>query len=135
MTAAPPPTPEVAAVFAAASPEAREGLLALRSLIFTVASQTPSVGPLTEALRWGQPAYLTLESGSGCSLRIGPAPQGFGLFVHCQTSLIEDFRAGPGAAFHTSGTRAVLFQSADEVDQGAIAPLISRALTWHKRAR
>jgi Domain of unknown function (DU1801) len=131
----PAPSPEVAAVFAAASPGARMGLMALRDLIFTVAGETPGVGPLAEGLRWGQPAYLTLATGSGCSLRIGPTPQDFALFVHCQTTLIEDFRSGPGARFRTSGTRAVLFQNADEIDPAALAPLISRALTWHKRAR
>jgi hypothetical protein len=134
MTSSPPPPPEVAAVIAATSPDTRPGLLALRDLIFTVAGETPGVGPVTEALRWGQPAYLTLATGSGCSLRIGTTPTGFGLFVHCRTSLIQDFLAGPGAGFRTEGSRAVLFEKGEAVDHPALTLLIARALTWHRRS-
>jgi hypothetical protein len=135
MTMAPAPKPEVAVVFAAASPGARRGLLALRELIFTVADETPGVGPLTEALRWGQPAYLTLATGSGCSLRTGVTPTGFALFVHCRTTLIGDFLAGPGAGFRTEGSRAVLFDTADQIGHPALRLLVARALTWHRRGQ
>lgn len=131
----PPSSPEVTAVFAAASPRAREGMLDLRQMIFATADATPGVGPLTEALRWGQPAYLTLATGSGSSLRIGPFGPGFALFVHCQTSLIADFLSGPGAGFRTSGQRAVVFGDLDSLDPGPISGLIQNALTWHLRGR
>jgi hypothetical protein len=125
--------PMVRAAFDAAPPAARPGMLALRHLIFTVAGATRGIGPLTEALRWGQPAYLTLATRSGCSLRIGPTSTGFGLFVHCRTTLIKDFLAGPGADFRTEGSRAVLFNDGEGVDHPALNFLIARALTRHQR--
>ncbi|MCU0829336.1 MAG: DUF1801 domain-containing protein [Tabrizicola sp.] len=131
----PPMSSEVAAQFAATSPSAREGMLALRQMVFATAAGTPGVGPLTEALRWGQPAYLTQETGAGSSLRIGPFGPGFALFVHCQTSLIADFLSGPGAGFRTSGSRAVVFDSIGDLDPGPISGLIRTALTWHLRGR
>jgi hypothetical protein len=56
---------KVAAVFKAYPPAVRTRLLALRELVFDVAATTPEVGRLTETLKWGQPSYLTAESGSG----------------------------------------------------------------------
>jgi hypothetical protein len=34
-------------------------------MIFDVARQTKGVGKLQETLKWGEPAYVTAESGSG----------------------------------------------------------------------
>ena len=45
-------------------------LMRLRELIFDVAKKTKGVGALEEALRWGQPSYLTSETGSGSTIRI-----------------------------------------------------------------
>jgi hypothetical protein len=124
--------PEVRAAFDSALPAARQGMLALRSMIFRRAAELPQVGRVDEVLRWGQPAYVTPDTGAGCSLRIGPLKHGgFGLFVHCRTDLIETFRAGPGAAMRTEGTRAVLFESAEDVAEEPLSFLIGRALTYH----
>ncbi len=125
-------TSKVRAAFDAAPPAARRGMLVLRAMILDQAAELPQVGRIEEALRWGQPAYLTPETGAGCSLRIGPIRDGgFGLFVHCRTSLIEEFRAGPGAALRTEGTRAVLFRTVEDILVGPVGMLIAGALTWH----
>jgi hypothetical protein len=101
-------------------------------MILDEAARLPQVGRIEEALRWGQPAYLTPDTGAGCSLRIGPVKDGgFGLFVHCRTTLIEEFRAGPGGACRTEGTRAVLFRTAADIAEGPVGMLIAGALTWH----
>lgn len=131
----PPMPPEVRAAFDACPSPARPGLERLRALIFRVASGTPGVGRLEEGLRWGQPAYLTPETKSGSTIRLGMAKSGdVALFVHCQTRLIEEFRtvAPPGTRFE--GTRAVLFADDSEIDEPALALLIRRALTWHLEA-
>ncbi|HEV8332542.1 MAG TPA: hypothetical protein VGQ22_14040 [Steroidobacteraceae bacterium] len=60
----------VAGVFAGYPPQLRPRLLALRHLIFEVARQTDGVGKLQETLKWGEPAYVTAESGSGSTIRI-----------------------------------------------------------------
>lgn len=120
----------VRAAFDAAPAGARRGLLHLRGLIFAVA-ETTSAGPVTEALRWGQPAYLAPH---GSTLRLGtPATGGFALYAHCRTSLIADFRDMTGGRFETEGNRAVLFAQDADIDDDALAPLIARALTWHRR--
>ena len=94
----------------------------------------PDIGALTEALRWGQPAYLTLASGAGSTLRVGlPKSGGFALFAHCQTSLIADFKALAGAECRVEGNRAVLFRTAGDLRPDLLGLLIRRALRWHWR--
>lgn len=100
MTGDPPMMPDVRAVFDACPAPARAGLMVLCRMILARANDLPVIGRVVEGLRWGQPAYLTPDIGAGCSLRIGPVPgAGFGLFVHCQTGLIDvPGRAGGGLA-------------------------------------
>ena len=124
----------VRAVFDTFAPPARAGLLRLRALILAQAAALPMVGPIEETLRWGQPAYLTTQTKSGSTLRLGvPKAGGFALYVHCQTSLIADFRMVAAGAFRFEGQRAVLFDHADEVQPDLLALLVRRALCWHVR--
>ena len=128
----PPMSPQIKAAFDAFPPQARPGLDMLRALIFARAAEFPIIGRVTEGLRWGQPAYLTPDTGAACSLRIGMAPGGdVALFVHCKTGLIQSFAAGPGAALRIQGTRAVLFKTATDIPAPAILLLIGQALTYH----
>jgi hypothetical protein len=121
----------VAAAFEALPPAPRDGLLALRSLVFEMADELPQIGRLKEALRWGQPAYLT-ERKSGTTLRLGVPKSGqFALFVHCQTSLIGDYITMFPGQDRIEGTRAILFDSADQIDPRRHGWLIRRALTYH----
>ena len=123
---------EVQALFKTWPAPMQSGLTHLRRLILTEAAHLPAIGPVTEALRWGQPAYLTLQTGAACSLRIGPAKgHDFALFVHCRTDLIESFAAGPGHGMRFQGTRAVLFATQVEINEDALPHLIRRALTYH----
>ncbi len=45
-------------------------LLFLRELIYDTAARIEGVGPLEEALKWGQPSFLTSESKSGSLIRV-----------------------------------------------------------------
>jgi Domain of unknown function (DU1801) len=129
-----PMDPTVGAEFDAAPTPARLGMLALRSLILSVAEGLPQVGPVTEALRWGEPAYLTPVSRSGSTIRIGaPKAGGFALYCNCRTSLIADFRNLMGSAYRYEGNRAVLFETVDDIHPEKLGLLISHALTWHQR--
>ena len=121
----------VAAAFDALAPDAREGLLALRSLILDIADELPQAGRVEEALRWGQPSYLTPVSRSGTTLRLGvPKSAKFALFVHCQTSLIADYVTLFPDQDRIEGTRAVLFEDANQIDKFRHGVLIRRALTY-----
>src|SRR5262245_40711930 len=61
---------DVQSVFKAYPPALRAKLMALREILFDTAAMTEGVGPLTETLKWGQPSYLTEETGSGTTVRI-----------------------------------------------------------------
>ncbi|MEM7319918.1 MAG: DUF1801 domain-containing protein [Pseudomonadota bacterium] len=122
-------TPEVEAAFAAFPSMSRPGLLRLRELVFDTAAGLPAANPLEEALRWGQPAYLAPK---GSTVRLGvPKTANFGLFVHCQSRLIPDFTSAFPREDQIEGTRAVLFDDADQIDETRHGWLIARALTYH----
>jgi len=52
----PPTDAAVAAVIGTYPEDVQARILAIRALIFRTAEQIPAIGPLTEALRWGQPS-------------------------------------------------------------------------------
>lgn len=116
-------------------PAARTRLLAVRELIFDTAASTDDVGRVHEALRWGQPAYLTPQTKSGSTLRLGiPAPGMIALYTHCQTTLIDDFHEQfPEIAIEPK--RAVLLKDDEQLPEFAVVNLIRSALTYHLRKR
>ena len=136
MSPSPALDPGVAEAFAAAPPALRPRLLALRDLIFETAAATEGVGPLTETLKWGEPAYLTEASRSGTTLRIGwkPAqPTQYGLYVHCQTNLVDSFRSLFPDELRFQGNRAILFDRAEDLPREPLALCIAMALTYHRK--
>lgn len=126
--------PNVERAFAVFPLEAREGLLQLRALIFDVAARTEGVGPLEETLKWGQPSYLTRETKSGTTIRLGcPKEGGVALYVHCQTSVVADFQALFPDDFHYEGNRAIHVAKAEDLPIEEIELFITSALTYHCR--
>ena len=129
---------EVGAVFAAAPPRVRRRLLELRSLIRATAQETEGVGPLEESLRWGQPAYLTSQTGSGTTVRLGwkpSMPDQISVLVHCQTSLVSELRPTLSPALRFDGNRGVLLALTEPVPQGPLRLFVEAALTYHLRKR
>lgn len=94
--------PNVERVFAA-FPQGDQGcLLALRELIFEVAGRTEGVGEIQETLKWGQPAYLTPQTKSGSTIRLGiPKKGGFAIYTHCQTPSCRIFKASSRKSLNT----------------------------------
>lgn len=132
----PPMPPEVADAFAAFPAGARAQLEALRALIFETA-ETEAVGPLTETLKWGEPAYLTEATRTGSTLRLGTAkgaPDTCAIFVNCQTSLADQFRDIFGDVLDIQDHRAVLIPADAPLDRNVIGACIAMALTY-RRAR
>jgi len=131
-------SPEVEAVFAAYPEDVRRKLLALRQLIFDTAAGIKEAGLIEETLKWGQPSYLTSQSKSGTTLRIDQiksAPGYYGLFVHCQTSLLETFRALYPDALAYDGKRCIRFAVDEEPPRKVLTDCIARALTYHLSKR
>ena len=124
---------KVADAFAAFPEPARDGLYLLRDLIFAIAEETPAVPQVTEDLRWGEPAYLTPPR-IGTTIRLGlPKTGGFGIFTHCQTTVIADFAAAYPGWDTIDGTRGVLFTDRTQIDPLRHGALIRSALTYHLR--
>ncbi|WP_170427578.1 DUF1801 domain-containing protein [Ruegeria arenilitoris] len=121
--------PAVEAAFDALPEDTRAGALALRELVFDTAQALPDAQPLTEALRWGQPAYLAPK---GSTIRLGGHKQAsFALFVHCQSRLMGDFTTAFPGQDRLEGNRAILFDDAGQIDDTRHGWLIARALTYH----
>ena len=124
--------PDVRAAFDAFDTPARDGLLQIRALIFETAAADPAVGQLEETLKWGQPAYLTPETRSGSTIRLGvPKEGGFALYAHCQTTIISDFQGIFPDAFRYEGNRAVHFQADTALALDSLRLLVASALTYH----
>lgn len=125
-------SPAVAAKFAAFPQPERNGLLALRQLIFDVARDTPGVGRIEETLKWGQPAYLTPETKSGSTIRLGlPRQGGFAIYTHCQTTILSDFQSLFPDGLVFEGNRAIHFAHDQELPLDRLRLLIANALTYH----
>ncbi len=127
--AAPPPK-EVAAVFARHPEAVRRALLEARALIFEAAEET-GVGPLTETLKWGEPAYLTEATKAGSTVRLGLVGGRAAVLFNCRTSLLDGFRAD-FPELECSGDRALILTDA----AAAVMPIcLARALTYHRAKR
>lgn len=124
--------PNVEHAFSGFPEEARNGLMQLRELIFEVAAQTEGVGKIQEALKWGQPAYLTPETKSGSTIRLGlPKQGGLAIYTHCQTTILSDFQTIFPDGFVYEGNRAIHFKIGAELPLDRLALLVKRALTYH----
>ncbi len=118
------------------APQKKAGL-AVRELIFQTAIKLPQIGKLEEALKWGQPSYLTPKTKSGSTVRIGLVKNSdlLGLFFHCQTNLVETFRGFYSDELVFEGNRAIHIDPADELMVAPLEHCIGMALTYHLNKR
>lgn len=114
-------------------PAVREKLEAVREVILATAAADETIGPLTETLKWGEPAYLTEKSGSGSTIRMGwkaAYPDQFAIYLNCRTTLVDDYRTlFPELRY--DGNRAIVFDVAEPLPEAAIEACIRMALTYH----
>lgn len=130
--------PDVQSAFDAFPDDVRHRLLAIRATIFAVAKADPRIGAITETLKWGEPAYLTVETGSGSTIRLGrsgPNRSRAALFFHCRTVLVADFRERFGGLFDYEGNRCVLLPAEPLPEDGAVEHMLGMAMTYHLRRR
>ena len=91
-----------------------------------------------ESLKWGQPAYRRATRTEGTTIRIDAlrdVPGGYAMFLHCQTTLIEDLRALYPESFAFLGSRGLVMRVGEPVDQDALRHAISMAFTYRRAAR
>lgn len=127
----------VAAVFKDYPPDLRKRLMALRELVFDTAAGTSGVGRLDETLKWGQPSYLTTESGSGTTVRIDRLKNrdGYAIYFHCKSGLVDQFRTIYPDTFAYEGKRAIVLAAKDRLPIRALGHCIALALTHHLRKK
>ncbi len=129
---------EVAAVFESYPPKFRRKLMALRRLILRTAESTEGVGEIEETLKWGEPAYVTSQSKSGSTVRIGwkkSAPAQYSIYFHCQTHLVDTFRELFPDEFRFDGKRSIVFEEDDLVPTQPLSICIATALTYHRNKK
>ena len=137
VTASPVPSitdPLVGKAFDAFPDRARKRLMEMRALIYKTAAGSEGVGVLAEELKWGQPSYLTPETKSGTTIRLGTLkghPEHVALFVHCQTNLIPRMRREHRADFQFSGKRALLVPLAGKLPREELMDCMRMALLYH----
>lgn len=125
---------DVQTVFRSFPDEARRVLLSIREDIFLLA-QEECVGPLTEALRWGEPAYLTEATRAGSTIRLGwkeRDPQAVFVFFICTTSLVDEMRECVGDRLEFEGNRAIRLPLSAAVDRDAVRFCLRMALTYKR---
>lgn len=116
----------------------RHRLMQLRQLILDTAAEIDGVGELEEALRWGEPAFITSESKSGSTIRIDRRKSSdtqYAMYFHCGTNLVDTFRTVFPNEFKYEGNRAIIFDEDDRVPVEALKTCIVWALTYHSAKR
>lgn len=133
-----PPIPaDVAAAFAAFPERVRARLLEVRTLIFETAARLEGVGPLTETLKWGEPAYLTETTGSGSTIRLGwfrSESRDCAILFNCRTTLVDDFRSRFPKAFAYEKNRAILLDAREPLPEPPLSACLAMGLTYHRSA-
>jgi hypothetical protein len=110
----------------------------VRRLIFETAAATTGVGALTETLKWGEPAYLTEETGIGSTIRLGwPRNQSdrCAVYFNCRTSLVSTFREMFAGELTFVGERAIVLDVTESMPTKPLTICLSLALTYHRDKR
>jgi Domain of unknown function (DU1801) len=127
---------DVVAVFSAFPAHVRARLLEVRELIFETADDIEGVGPLTETLKWGEPAYLTQATGSGSTIRLGwfrSSARDCAVLFNCRTTLVDDFRSQFPDVFAYEKNRAILLDAGKKLPEAPLSACLKMALTYHQR--
>ena len=125
--------PEVAEVFNNYPDHIRKKLLKLRQLVLDTASETEAVSGLEEALKWGEPSYLT---NSGSTIRMDwkeSKPDQYSMYFHCKTKLIDTFKELYSDKFNYEGNRAIVFKIDEKIPIDELKHCIFLSLTYHGR--
>ena len=132
----PNPPPDVAAAFADLPDDHLESLLTLRSLILDVAEKV-GAAPVNETLKWGQPNYLSARPRESTATRLGSTKdlEYFGLFFHCESTVIPEFEGLFPNDFRYDGTRAILFRPGDDLQTEKLRLCIAHALRYQVPAK
>ena len=124
--------PDVANVMNGYPSPVRAALMQIRELIFAMAADK-GVGPLTETLKWGEPAYLTAATKAGSTIRLGwkaNAPAQYAIYFNCRTTLVDTFRTLFVDELKFGGNRAIILDVSEPLPRQHLRICIAMALTY-----
>jgi len=113
-------------------------LLAIRQLIFKSAAADDEIGEITETLKWGEAAYLTEQTGSGSTIRLGykdNKPDCAAIYFNCQTTLIKDIQQHYPDKFEYQDNRALFIPIKPSLPSKELKHCINMALKYHKNKK
>ena len=135
MPAAPELQGSIARAFDAFPAGPKRKLLQVRNLIYTVTADNLDIGPIIETLKWNQPSYSPEKPRLGTPVRLGwskRTPDAVGLFVHCQTTLVDSCRTLVGDELSFEGNRAIVVPVKSRLPKEALSLCIQAAFTYHR---
>lgn len=121
-------------VFSQYPEQIQSKLLFIRELIFNIASNLDEVGAIQETLKWGEPSYVTCDTNSGSTCRIGwkkSTPEKYYVYFNCKTTLVDTFKEIYGPLFTYGGNRSLIFDIHEEIPAAELSDCIAIALTYH----
>ena len=130
--------PEAQAVLESYPEEIRTGLLRIRELIFDTAESLGDIGVLEETLKWGEVSYLTPESKSGSTIRMGwkeTIKDQYSIYFKCTANLVPAFRERYAQLFNFGGNRSINFVTGNEIPAKELKRCIALALTYHRNKK
>ena len=134
------PPADVKRAFDAFPAPSRAALLKIRQMIFECAAQDEAIGELTETLKWGEPAYLTAQTGSGSTIRLGfkdKLPDSVAVYFNCQTTIVNEIQQRYPNKFKCENNRALLLPVNKPIPKKELSECLNIALKYHlnKKAR
>lgn len=129
---------DVAAVVQSYPKDVQARFHEIRRIVLAAAADTPGVGPITETLKWSEPAFLTDASKSGTTIRLAwkaSAPDHIGIYLNCRTSLIETVRSIYPNDFLIEGNRALLIAIKTPLPAGPVDHCVRLAQSYHRAPR
>ena len=131
---------DVKSIFDSYPAAASKLLIQVRQLIIKCAAQDDAIGELTETLKWGEPAYLTEQTGSGSTIRLGfkdKSPDTVAIYFNCQTTIVKDIQLRYPTLFKCENNRTVLLPVNKPLPKTELADCLDIALKYHinKQAR
>ena len=124
--------PKVELVFNNYPNNVKNELLHLRYLIIETAKDIPEIKTLEETLKWGEASYLTK---TGSTIRMNwkkNNPNQYALYFQCTSKLVPTFKMIYKNTFTFEGTRAIVFNTNDEIPEVALKNCLTAALMYHK---
>ena len=126
---------EIAQIFNEMPKAASNNLLKIRDLILKLSNDHPDIGKIDECLKWGEPSYVTHSPRTGTTVRLAwkSKTNTYGIYVPCQTTIIEDFKQVHGDDLRFDKNRGILFSEKDTVPEEQITTFLIGALTYHNK--